>query len=117
MHIDDALRPRPFEGFSNKITKSDIVGGDGSILGSISMSGTAVAVTGAVAGVNPSAVDFGAQPVNSKSVARSIILSNSGVKALNITAIATQAGHSSAAFTLDVYGHLMPGSDDELRSA
>lgn len=36
---------------------------------------------------------------------------------VNIKAIATQAGHSSAAFTLDVYGHLMPGSDDELRSA
>jgi hypothetical protein len=36
---------------------------------------------------------------------------------VNIKAIATQAGHSSAAFTLDVYGHLMPGSNDELRSA
>ena len=36
---------------------------------------------------------------------------------VNVKAIAAQAGHSSAAFTLDVYGHLMPGSDDELRQA
>lgn len=36
---------------------------------------------------------------------------------VNVKAIAAQAGHSSAAFTLDVYGHLMPGSDDELRTA
>lgn len=36
---------------------------------------------------------------------------------VNVKAIAAQAGHKSAAMTLDVYGHLMPGSDDELRSA
>jgi integrase len=36
---------------------------------------------------------------------------------VNIKVIAAQAGHKSAAMTLDVYGHLMPGSDDELRSA
>jgi hypothetical protein len=31
--------------------------------------------------------------------------------------ISAQAGHKSAAITLDVYGHLMPSSDDELRAA
>jgi integrase len=36
---------------------------------------------------------------------------------VNVKVIASQAGHSSAAFTLDVYGQLMPGSNDELRSA
>jgi integrase len=38
-------------------------------------------------------------------------------QSVNVNAIAAQAGHSSTAFTLDVYGHLMPGSNDELRAA